>query len=373
MRLFLVTVAALSVGQFAVTHQATTVSAPADYYKVILYYSYKVIYFSLFILSTLAGCISVQARGPREYRPRSADVLLLVIGALGVLVLNVRSLDGWTKTPRDPESFPFKPEGCPHGITDGDFPKLRALLMADAVLNLTQLVLQTTFILSSVIHRRLEGRVGAHSAILCLFNISVWINGSFVEVCLFICLFVCLFINVTHCRLEGRVGAHCAILCLFNISVWINGSFVEVCLFICLFVCLLTSPIAGWREGRGSLRDPLSLQPLRLDQRQLRGGAVLALDDLLHYARPARGVRVRSGRVERVPAPAAARLHVLLALVRPAPAQAASAGGEPRAEPRTGPRGYRGPGRTDCQHRYSHELPPRHVPRSVPRAVPRLS
>ncbi|XP_019639869.1 PREDICTED: uncharacterized protein LOC109481717 [Branchiostoma belcheri] len=178
MRFFLVTVAVLSVGLWAITQQATTVSNKPDYYKVILYYSCKVLYFGLFILSTLAGCVRVQASGPWEFRSRGAvDVLLLLLSAAGALWMNVRGLEGWAKA-----SVDLARQGCPHDATPADFVKLRALLMADAVLNLVQLVLQTTFVFSATTHGRLEGRVGSHCGLLCLFNICVWVNGSFVEV-----------------------------------------------------------------------------------------------------------------------------------------------------------------------------------------------
>ncbi|CAH1256336.1 Hypp1648 [Branchiostoma lanceolatum] len=234
MQLFSVTVAVLSVGLVAITRQATTVSSEADYYKVIMYYSYKILYFGLFTISTLAGCMSVRAGGAREYQSRGADVLLLLLSAAGVLVLNVRAIWGWdtalpslqptamttlqpttlqpttlqpttmrwmttlqptarrwttslqstAMTSLQPTALPdtYRPHGCTHDITEGDFGRLRGLLMADAILNLVQLVLQTSFVWSCVTHRRLEGRVESHCGLLCLFNLCVWLNGSFLEV-----------------------------------------------------------------------------------------------------------------------------------------------------------------------------------------------
>ncbi|KAI8481723.1 hypothetical protein Bbelb_405600 [Branchiostoma belcheri] len=179
MRFFLVTVAVLSVVLWTITQQATTVSGPHDYYKVVTYYSFKVLYFGLFILSTLAGCVRVQAGGPWEFRSR-VEVLLLILSAAGILMLNVRALWGWAAAPSDPWVLITK--GCPHDATEGDFGKLQALLMADAVLCLVQLVLQTTFVFSAATHGRLEGQVGSHCGLLCLFNICVWVKGSFVEV-----------------------------------------------------------------------------------------------------------------------------------------------------------------------------------------------
>ncbi|KAI8512904.1 hypothetical protein Bbelb_095430 [Branchiostoma belcheri] len=192
MRFFLVTLAVLSVVLWTITQQATTVSNKQDYYKVVTYYSFKeprafgarlappgyghsdfakptvksnpVLYFCLFILSTLAGCVRVQASGPWEFRSR---------------MLNVRALWGGAAAPSDLTILRTK--GCPHDATAGDFGKLRGLLMADAIFNLVQLILQTTFVFSAATHGRLEGRVGSHCGLLCLFNICVWVNGSFVE------------------------------------------------------------------------------------------------------------------------------------------------------------------------------------------------
>ncbi|XP_019624816.1 PREDICTED: uncharacterized protein LOC109470338 [Branchiostoma belcheri] len=179
-KLFTVTVAVLSVTFWAITNQATTVSSSADYYKVVLYYSTKVLYSSLFTISTIAGCVRTRAVGTTAYRPRVADILLLLLSAAGLLVFVGRVL--WGVGSQASVPFQYTPPGCTYHITEGDFGKLRAVLIADVVLTLAQLILQTTSLLSAISHKQLEGSVESHYGLLCLFNFCVWINGSFFEV-----------------------------------------------------------------------------------------------------------------------------------------------------------------------------------------------
>ncbi|CAH1259028.1 Hypp2133 [Branchiostoma lanceolatum] len=185
-KLFLVNVAVLSVTLWVVTHHATTVSSTADYYKVVLYYSFKVLYFSLFIMSTLVGCVRTGAVGFTQHRSRVADILLFLLSAVGLLALIGRVLWGvgslFSKLSTTDSTY--TPQGCTYDITlnpEGDFRLLNAVLIADVLLNLTQLILQTTFLLPAMTHKQHEGSVGLHYGLLCLFNFSVWINGSFFE------------------------------------------------------------------------------------------------------------------------------------------------------------------------------------------------
>eukprot|EP00058_Branchiostoma_floridae_P012032 XP_002597520.1 hypothetical protein BRAFLDRAFT_78924 [Branchiostoma floridae] len=178
-KLFLVTVAVLSVTLWVIAHQATTVSGTADYYKVVLYYSFKVLYFSLFIMSTLAGCARTRAVGQPEYRTRAADVLVLLLSAVGLLALAGRVL--WGVGSLAPNSHTLIQQGCTYDIMEGDFHKLKAVLITDVVLTLAQLILQTTVLVSATTHKQLEGGVESQYGLLCLFNFCVWINGSFFE------------------------------------------------------------------------------------------------------------------------------------------------------------------------------------------------
>ncbi|CAH1256334.1 Hypp1647 [Branchiostoma lanceolatum] len=169
----------------ATTNAITTTAAPkyADYQAVITYHAFKVVYVFFFVLAALVGEIKSRSEDKRDYRPHVADIVLLVLGAIGLSAFHLMSFFALARSGSG-SGEDLRNSGCPLSVPPAfdDLTPLRVLLGFDATLNILLVVFQTTFLLTATCQTQREGALNTLYNLLVFFNLFLWINGSFLEV-----------------------------------------------------------------------------------------------------------------------------------------------------------------------------------------------
>ncbi|KAI8481724.1 hypothetical protein Bbelb_405610 [Branchiostoma belcheri] len=160
-------------------------SAPkyADYQAVLTYQGFKVAYVFIFALTALSAEAKSSSAGRLDYTPHAADIALLVLGAIGTSAFHLLSFFALARS-ESVTGEDLRNSGCHLSVPPGanTFVHLRALLGLDASLSTLLIIFQTTFLLTALCKAQDGGLLNTRYNLLALFNLCLWINGSFFEV-----------------------------------------------------------------------------------------------------------------------------------------------------------------------------------------------
>ncbi|XP_019639778.1 PREDICTED: uncharacterized protein LOC109481641 [Branchiostoma belcheri] len=162
-----------------------TTAAPkyADYQAVLTYQGFKVAYVFIFALTALSAEARSSSAGRLDYRPHAADIALLVLGAIGTSAFHLLSFFALARS-ESVTGEDLGNSGCHLSVPPeaSTFIHLRALLGLDASLSTLLIIFQTTFLLTALCKAQDGGSLNTRYNLLALFNLCLWINGSFFEV-----------------------------------------------------------------------------------------------------------------------------------------------------------------------------------------------
>ncbi|KAI8512905.1 hypothetical protein Bbelb_095440 [Branchiostoma belcheri] len=155
----------------------------ADYQAVLTYQGFKVAYVFIFALTALSAEAKSSSSGRLDYTPHAADIALLVLGAIGTSAFHLLSFFALARS-ESVTGEDLGNSGCHLSVPPGanTFVHLRALLGLDASLSILLIIFQTTFLLTALCKAQDGGSLNSRYNLLALFNLCLWVNGSFFEI-----------------------------------------------------------------------------------------------------------------------------------------------------------------------------------------------